>query len=120
MATAGTIPEDRPAKFVRIDPAFGHAVLDYTTDINRKQRLILDQKKEGTLAPDSVYVHGAITAVANFQASNRTDKFGYLMRHPTANNQVGREVSEGGDPFGADGPHSDAWRLDYRPRRDAL
>ncbi|MCY3767148.1 MAG: hypothetical protein OXH06_17140 [Gemmatimonadetes bacterium] len=94
VATVGTVPEDRPANFVRFDPAYGRAVLDPTTDINRRQRLILDQKKEGTLAPDSVYVHGAVTAVADFQTSNRTDKFGYLMRHPTASNQVGREVSE--------------------------
>ena len=79
---------------VRLNSADGYAVLDPTAGINRKQRLILDRKRRGTLAPDSVHVHGAVTAVANYQTSNRADKFGYLMRHPTASNQVGKEVSE--------------------------
>ena len=82
------------AGYVRIDPGYGFDVLDPTTDINRKQRLILERKRDGTLVPDSVQVAGAITAVADYQTSNRADKFGYLMRHPTASNQVGREVSE--------------------------
>ena len=80
--------------YLRWNPAYGYAVLDPTADINRKQRLILDRKRRGTLAPDSVHVHGAVTAIANYQTSNRADKFGYLMRHPTAGNQVGKEVSE--------------------------
>ena len=79
---------------VRVDPPYGYAVLDPTTDIKRKQRLILARKRDGTLGPDRVHVHGAVTAVANYQTSNRADKFGYLMRHPTASNQVGKEVSE--------------------------
>ena len=79
---------------VRLNPRYGHAVLDPTANINRKQRLILDRKKQEILAPDSVHIHGAITAIANFQTSNRADKFGYLMRHPTASNQVGKAVSE--------------------------
>ena len=87
-------PEGSDAAFVRIDPAFGFAILDPTSNINRKQRLILDRKRRGMLAPDSVHVHGAVTAVANYQSSNRADKFGYLMRHPTTSNQIGSEVSE--------------------------
>ncbi|MCY4560174.1 MAG: hypothetical protein OXF79_28210 [Chloroflexi bacterium] len=94
-----TKPADMPREskgsgYVRLNSAYGYAVLDPTADINRKQRLILDRKRQGTLAPDSVHLHGAVTAIANFQTSNRADKFGYLMRHPTASNQVGKEVSE--------------------------
>ena len=97
--TVATKPVDTPREskgsgHVRIDPAYGYAVLDPTTDINRKQRLILDRKRQGTLTPDGVHVQGAVTAIANYQTSNRADKFGYLMRHPTASNQVGKEVSE--------------------------
>ena len=80
--------------FVRIDPGYGYEILDPTSNINRKQRLILDRKRDGTLAPDSVHVHGAVTAIANYQISNRSEKFGYLMRHPTSTNQMGDEVSE--------------------------
>ena len=79
---------------VEFDPEFGFAILDPTTNINRKQRLILDRKTDGTLRPDRLHLHGAITAIANYQSSNREGKFGYLMRHPTSDNQVGRTVSE--------------------------
>ncbi len=48
----------------------------------------------GVLALDSLHLHGAVSAITNYQSSNRDDKFGYLMRHPTASNQVGRTVSE--------------------------
>lgn len=89
-----TAPESEFARFIRVNPEFGFAILDPTTAINRKQRLILDRKKDGTLANNSMYVHGAVTAIANYQTSNRADKFGYLMRHPTASNQVGKQVSE--------------------------
>ena len=87
--------EEAPAaRFVRTNSRFGYDVLDPTTDINRKQRLVLERRNDGTLAPDSLHVHGAVTAIANYQRSNRNDKFGYLMRHPTAKNQVGDRVSE--------------------------
>ena len=74
---------------------YGYEILDPTTNINRKQLLILKRKKDGTLAPNKVHFQGAVTAIANYQSSNRADKFGYLMRHPTATNQVGKTVSEG-------------------------
>ena len=93
-STAATASDGEDAAYVRIDPAFGYAVLDPTTDINRRQRLILERRRDGTLAPGTAHLHGAVTAVANRQSSNRADKFGYLMRHPTASNQVGTEVSE--------------------------
>ena len=75
-------------------PAYGYEILDPTTDINRKQRLILERRQDGTLAPDSVNVQGAVTAIASYQTSNKAEKFGYLMRHPTSTNQMGDEVSE--------------------------
>ena len=94
VTPAGAPPEGQAGEYSRVDPPSGYAILDPTTAINRKQRLILARKRDGTLGPDSVHLHGAVTAVVNYQASNRADKFGYLMRHPTASNQVGQEVSE--------------------------
>ena len=86
--------ETTTGRLVRTDSKFGYDILDPTTGINRKQRLMLERRNDGTLAPDSLHVHGAVTAIANYQSSNRNDKFGYLMRHPTAKNQVGDTVSE--------------------------
>ena len=80
--------------FIATAPAYGYEILDPTTAINRKQRLILERRQDGTLAPDRVNVQGAVTAIADFQTSNRAEKFGYLMRHPTSTNQMGDEVSE--------------------------
>ena len=82
------------ASFVRINLRIGYELLDPTSNINRKPRLILELRRDGTLDPDGVSVHGAVTGIADYQTSNRADKFGYLMRHPTARNQVGDEVSE--------------------------
>ena len=93
--TADASPSGRAAAgFVRVDPAYGYEILDPTTNINRKRRLVLERRRDGTLAPDTLHVQGAVTAIANHQSSNRDDKFGYLMRHPTASNQVGRTASE--------------------------
>ena len=83
-----------PAGFVRTDSQFGYEILDPTGAINRKERLVLNRRRDGTLAPDSLHLQGAITPIANYQSSNRADKFGFLMRHPTARNQVGKTVSE--------------------------
>ena len=83
-----------PAGFVRTEARFGYEILDPTQAINRKERLLLDRKRDGTLAPGGFYLQGAITPVADYQSSNRADKFGYQMRHPTARNQVGKSVSE--------------------------
>ena len=86
--------ESRPAELLRFDPTLGSAILDPTTRINAKPRLILEHRRDGALEPDRLHVHGAVTAIANYQKSNRDDKFGYLMRHPTGTNQVGGTVSE--------------------------
>lgn len=92
--TTSNESSEQPAEFVRINPNFGYELLDPTTEINRKQRLVLKRKKDGTLRPDTVHVQGAVTAIASAQSSNRAGKFGYLMRHPTEKNQVGKSVSE--------------------------
>ena len=83
-AQAGSVPtvgaaasESPAAGFVRADPAYGYEVVDPTTSINRKQRLILERRRDGTLAPDTLHVQGAVTAIVNHQSSNRDDKFGF-------------------------------------------
>ena len=86
--------ESPAAHFIHADSGYGYEILDPTTNINRKQRLMLEGRQDGTLARDRLHVQGAVTAIANYQSSNRDDKFGYLMRHPTAANQVGDTVSE--------------------------
>jgi len=81
-------------KIVGTNSKFGYDILDQTTNINRKQQLILSNKQDGTLRNNTINLEGAVTAIANYQRSNEADRFGYLMRHPTGANQVGKTVSE--------------------------
>ena len=80
--------------YVRFNHAFSYEMLDPTTNINRKQQLLLERKKDGTLAEDVLYISAAATPIVNYQKSNTESKFGYLMRHPTSANQRTETVSE--------------------------
>jgi len=80
--------------WLNFDNQYGYDVLDPTTNINRKQSLILSKKQSGDLPKNSVTFNGGVTAIADYQHSNVANEFGYLMRHPTGNNQVGTSVSE--------------------------
>jgi hypothetical protein len=79
---------------VRVNHKHSFDMLDPTTNINRKQLLLLENKKSGEIVANSVYLGGAVTAIADYNKSNTDSKFGYLMRHPTANNQRTKTVSE--------------------------
>ncbi|NOZ65727.1 MAG: porin [Alphaproteobacteria bacterium] len=82
--------------FVRFNPTFSYGMLDQTTNVNRKQLYLLEQKQLGNISKDGVYIGGSVTAIMDFWNSNTDDKFGYLMRHPTSNNQIGNTVTEAG------------------------
>lgn len=101
---AAAVPQPTPASplqerdsdvgLVHFQREYGYAVLDPTTHRNRKQQLQLRARQDGTLKNNSVTLSGAVTAIADYQQTNRTDKFGYLMRHPTVANQRTKEASE--------------------------
>jgi len=80
--------------FIGFDHKYAYDVLDSTTNINRKQEMILLRKQQGELGADTFSIGGAVTAIVDAQHSNTPDKFGYLMRHPTAGNQRTKDVSE--------------------------
>jgi hypothetical protein len=71
-----------------------YRMLDPTTHTSRKPLMLLDARRQGDLRDGGVYLGGAITALANYQETNRNSKFGYLMRHPTSANQIGETASE--------------------------
>ncbi len=80
--------------YLKVAHNYSYEILDPTSNITRKQELILKNKQNGTLSSDAVYLSGAVTAIADYQESNTESKFGYLMRHPTKNNQRTKTVSE--------------------------
>ena len=52
----GTAFEGGPAGYVRMDPGSGCATGDPTSDCNRKQRLIPEPRRDGTLFPDRLHL----------------------------------------------------------------
>lgn len=90
-SVAASPAEARPA--VGINTAYSAQVLDHRQNVNQRQILQLEARAKGELEP-VVTVGGQVIAIANAHWSNREGKFGYLMRHPTANNQRTRSTQE--------------------------
>ena len=94
IETRVTTPAEGRGEFLTLNSRFSYEMLDPTTRINRKQQLILEKKQSGELSPNSLVIGGAVTSIIDIQRSNTDSKFGWLMRHPTSNNQVTKSVSE--------------------------
>lgn len=60
----------------------------------RKAMILIEERKAKTIANRQLVIGVNLIALANYQTSNVDSKFGYLMRHPTASNQIGKVVSE--------------------------
>jgi len=82
------------AGLLRFNSEYTYRILDHTTEINRKQRQILKMREAGLLENQQMYIGADMNVIADMQKSNTDSKFGYLMRHPTQNNQVGKFASE--------------------------
>lgn len=59
-----------------------------------KQDILLDAKRSGELSDKKLIVGASLVTIVDYQKAEIDSKFGYLMRHPTAANQIGKEVSE--------------------------
>jgi hypothetical protein len=81
------------ANLIGTNADYSYEVLDHTENTNTKQLRQLEALRDGELK-SRVTIGGNINALTNYQKSNRDSKFGWLMRHPTAANQFGHEVSE--------------------------
>ncbi len=95
-AQAGNLKEDLPNDFfVKINSEYSTIMLNYnTTNINQKQLFLLQERQDGYLKDKSLYIGTRVIGLLDYQNSNVESKFGWLMRHPTSNNQIGKDVSE--------------------------
>jgi hypothetical protein len=84
----------RKTGVVETNHRYSYEILNPLWDLSSKPKLILDKLKDGSVLSNSVSLSGSVFAIADYQKSNTDDKFGYLMRHPTGNNQRTKEVSE--------------------------
>ena len=82
-----------PGSFVGIDSAYSFRMLDVAENVDTKPLIQLRTKQAGGLT-DRITLSGGITVIADYQISDTPAKFGYLTRHPTSGNQVGKHVSE--------------------------
>ncbi|MBX7539657.1 hypothetical protein [Qipengyuania sphaerica] len=85
--------EQQSDRLVGTNASYAARILDHAEGITVRPLTQLQAVEAGELE-QLVTVSGGLTVLANWQSSNRADTFGYLMRHPTSNNQVGKQVSE--------------------------
>jgi len=78
---------------VGINSSYSFRILDHAENTNTKQRLQLEAIQNNELN-SRITLGGQIAALANYQKANEDNLFGWLMRHPTSNNQIGKTVSE--------------------------
>lgn len=78
---------------ISVNSDFTYKMVEPVEDL-RKLDLFLDLKKNGALRTGGLTVGASLIGIMDYQHSNIPDKFGYLMRHPTANNQRTQNVSE--------------------------
>ncbi len=60
----------------------------------RKVEILATHQKAMDRSQRSLTIGASIIAIMDYQSSNRDSKFGYLMRHPTSANEIGKTVSE--------------------------
>lgn len=80
-------------KRIGINPEFSYKMLDQNQDL-RKVNILLDSKKNNLIKNNNLIIGTSLITIFDYQYSNKDSKFGYLMRHPTSSNQIGKEVSE--------------------------
>lgn len=80
-------------KTVGFNSEFSYKMLDQNQDL-RKVSILLEERQKGSVKNNSLTIGTSLISILDYQKSNTSDKFGYLMRHPTPSNQIGKEVSE--------------------------
>ncbi len=91
LATAATAQTAAPA--IGIASAYSMAMLEHTEGVNQRLIRQLEALRDGELA-SPVTLGGRVVAIADAHFSNRANKFGYLMRHPTGSNERTYDTQE--------------------------
>lgn len=78
---------------IGLNSEFSYKMMEQNQNL-RKTTILLEERKRGELRNRSLTIGASLISIFDYQKSNTENKFGYLMRHPTADNQLGKEVSE--------------------------
>ena len=87
------VHSDGAMDLVGVSSDYSAKMLDHNQWTNTKNLVLLQAQQNGDLA-HHLTIGGDVIALGDWQFSNTAAKFGWLMRQPTANNQVGHHVSE--------------------------
>lgn len=82
--TKGLVELNSPVSYKMMDPM----------ENLKKVKILLEEKQKGEIREGCLLIGLSVISIFDLQQSNTNSKFGYLMRHPTANNQIGKTVSE--------------------------
>lgn len=88
--------QEEPQKtkdIIGLNSSFSHKMLDPVQDL-RKVNIFVEEQKNGVFQNKRLIVGASLISIFDYQKSNTDSKFGYLMRHPTSNNQIGDDSSE--------------------------
>lgn len=88
-----TVKAEKKLNFVQLCSEYSYLMLEPVQDL-RKIDVLQSARKKGLLQKGNLYVGASVISLVDYQQSNTDSKFGYLMRHPTASNQIGKTVSE--------------------------
>ena len=91
--TIETGEENNQSAHLGLSPQLTYAMMEQNQNL-RKVESFMEMKSNGLLKDRSLNFGFNIIGIMNYQNSNRDSKFGYLMRHPTSNNQIGEVASE--------------------------
>ena len=80
-------------KVVGINPDYGYEILDHRRGVSQRNEIILEAIDNGEL-DSMVTLSGRAVVIGNAHWSNVPNKFGYLMRHPSGNNQRTKATQE--------------------------
>lgn len=78
---------------VGFSPEYGYKILDHRRGVSQRGEIILDAIDSGEL-DSMVTLSGRAVVIADAHWSNTPNKFGYLMRHPSGNNQRTKATQE--------------------------
>lgn len=84
---------DASQGIVKLNSELSYKLLEPNQNL-RKVNILINEKKADFFENPSLIIGTSLISIFDYQKSNTDSKFAYLMRHPTSNNQIGKEVSE--------------------------
>lgn len=94
MLCTSAIAQDtiKSVGFISVNTAYTSLMMEANQDL-RKNEIFFNSRKD-LITQQGITAGLCVLGIMDYQQSSEDSKFAYLMRHPTAANQIGKEVSE--------------------------